>query len=336
MKALGAIAIAGLWAAAAFGQPDGPPRVPELATGGIITAQDVIPDGWIILDGDIAVPADALWQRANYVTNLWPGGVVPFVFDGGVSAAQRAIAESAMDVWESAANVTFRPKELLDQNYLAIALSPGEFNISLGIGMVGGQQIVYISEWTMRIVTHELGHVLGFWHEQQRANRDDFIEIISENATDVEEAFNFTIIPGSRHYGPYDFGSIMHYNQCAFSICADCINDLENCRTMLIRDPDDRANWQFLIGMTQTPSEWDRRVLSFMYPEPNWRFVDTTATNLFENGTFLEPDRSVARGLNLVPTGGRLHILEPTTYEGPSIYSRAMTIIAPIGGVVLR
>lgn len=88
--------------------------------------------------------------------------------------------------------------------------------------------------------------------------------------------------------------------------------------------------------MTQTPSEWDRRVLSFMYPEPNWRFVDTTATNLFENGTFLEPDRSVARGLSLVPTGGRLHILEPTTYEGPSIYSRAMTIVAPIGGVVLQ
>ena len=46
-----------------------------------------IPDGFIVIDGDIIVPEDS-FARGPYVLNLWPG-VVPFEFDANVTSLHR-------------------------------------------------------------------------------------------------------------------------------------------------------------------------------------------------------------------------------------------------------
>ena len=62
-------------------------------------------------------------------------------------------------------------------------------------------------------IAHEVGHAIGFWHEQSRPDRDVFVMIHEDNITDGKQ-YNFQ----TRTWGevgilnvPYDLGSGMHY-----------------------------------------------------------------------------------------------------------------------------
>ncbi|CAG5122021.1 unnamed protein product [Candidula unifasciata] len=63
-------------------------------------------------------------------------------------------------------------------------------------------------------ILHELVHVLGFWHEHNRPDRDTYINI---NLTNVRNRLkpDFSQVPSAKIdtlNTPYDLGSIMHYN----------------------------------------------------------------------------------------------------------------------------
>ena len=62
------------------------------------------------------------------------------------------------------------------------------------------------------ILVHHLGHAIGFWHEHQRPDRDNYVSIMEEEIADADSSTAFirlfdTMVDTSI---AYDYGSIMH------------------------------------------------------------------------------------------------------------------------------
>ncbi|KAF0290233.1 Blastula protease 10 [Amphibalanus amphitrite] len=102
-------------------------------------------------------------------------------------------------------------------------------------------------------VTHEIGHSLGFYHEQSRSDRDEHVVIMWDN---VNEAYkhNFKKVDTTQNHGvPYDLGSVMHYGSTYFSS--------NGGPTILTRNP----TLQGLIGQRDRPSFRDVALMNRLY-----------------------------------------------------------------------
>ena len=83
---------------------------------------------------------------------------------------------------------------------------------------VDGQPI-YLDPFCLSIGTiqHETMHALGFWHEQSRPDRDDYVTIIMDNVKDgYEMNFEKQNDRIDSLGAPYDYDSVMHYHSRAF------------------------------------------------------------------------------------------------------------------------
>jgi len=95
------------------------------------------------------------------------------------------------------------------------------------------------------------------------------------------------------------------------------------------------ATWRNLIGQRTHTSVQDQLILSFMYREPEWRFARLGSP--VEVGTFFLPFATFQAAETDVPAGGRIILLDSSaTYSVVGTFTKAVTLDAPLGGVVLR
>uniref|UniRef100_A0A087XPJ8 Metalloendopeptidase n=1 Tax=Poecilia formosa TaxID=48698 RepID=A0A087XPJ8_POEFO len=150
---------------------------------------------------------------------IWPGGVIPYVIGGNFTGSQRAMFKQAMRHWEKQTCVTFIEKTD-EESYIVFTYRP--CGCCSYVGRRGnGPQAISIGKNCDKfgIVVHELGHVIGFWHEHTRPDRDDHVTIIRDNIQPGQEYNFLKMEPGEVNSlgEAYDFDSIMHYARNTFS-----------------------------------------------------------------------------------------------------------------------
>ncbi|XP_049805419.1 tolloid-like protein 1 isoform X2 [Schistocerca nitens] len=197
--------------------------------------------------GDIAVPLtqyEMEWKQQNNITEtlaepggkshkrvtraatarkerVWDLGVIPYEIDGNFSGGHKALFKQAMRHWENFTCIKFVERVPQDHpNYIVFTERP--CGCCSFVGKRGnGPQAISIGKNCDKfgIVVHELGHVVGFWHEHTRPDRDHHVQIVRENImTGQEYNFNKLTEEEVNSLGlPYDYDSIMHYARNTFS-----------------------------------------------------------------------------------------------------------------------
>ncbi|CAG9531764.1 unnamed protein product [Cercopithifilaria johnstoni] len=172
----------------------------------------------------IEMSAVMLRNAVRQKTLLWPKGRVPYVISSAYANISKLIILEAFKEYELLTCIRFVPKQLFDFDYIFIVPLDGCYSM---VGNNGGRQILSLGDGCLNkgIVIHELMHVIGFYHEQNRADRDFYVKIIWENVK-PSLAVDFFVYEQFDKYSPtiiddlgspYDYDSVTHYSAKAFS-----------------------------------------------------------------------------------------------------------------------
>jgi hypothetical protein len=141
----------------------------------------------------------------------WKNARVPFEIAGDLPNPERVT--QAIDHWVSKTKIRFEAKKREDADYVVFVRAGGCASF---VGRRGGKQEIFVGDACTRgNLIHEIGHCVGFYHEQSRSDRNDFVDIKWQNVDPVMR-HNFNQ-EDSDNLSTYDFGSIMHYPANAFS-----------------------------------------------------------------------------------------------------------------------
>nr|XP_020635848.1 astacin-like metalloendopeptidase [Pogona vitticeps] len=177
------------------------------------------PESSFLMEGDIIKASPfRLFFSAN---PRWPKkrGIVqiPYVISYRYDKSTVKIIQEAFEDFARFTCIKFVPYSY-QRDFISIAPLSGCFS---SIGRVGGMQVVSLAPACLQrgkgVALHELMHVLGFWHEHSRADRDKYISISwNEILTGFE--MNFMKSWNTNMLVDYDYSSVMHYGRNAFSM----------------------------------------------------------------------------------------------------------------------
>ncbi len=206
------------------GQPTGPAAtiVGTVEIDGRLVTYRVV-DGFAVAFGDIILGAVEEIERRKQASGrreaavvvdpagLWPNGIVTYYLDPGLSAAIRDHFQEAVAYWQAATPLRFVPRTS-ETSYVSVRQPAEDSGCFAWIGRGLGASLMSLgASCTVDAVIHEIGHTAGLWHEQQRQDRDRYVELLFENI-EKSQVSNFgAAILASADDGPYDYSSLMQY-----------------------------------------------------------------------------------------------------------------------------
>uniref|UniRef100_A0A1I8BWQ3 Metalloendopeptidase n=1 Tax=Meloidogyne hapla TaxID=6305 RepID=A0A1I8BWQ3_MELHA len=123
-------------------------------------------------------------NSVTFPTSLWLNRTVPYTFGSSIAEERRQRIREALKFWADQTCLNFREEQLYQSNPSETRLQFGKGNgCSSYVGKQEGDQYVSIGEDCDQfgIITHEVAHALGFFHEQSRWDRDQFVSVSLDN-----------------------------------------------------------------------------------------------------------------------------------------------------------
>ncbi|XP_041379317.1 zinc metalloproteinase nas-36-like [Gigantopelta aegis] len=148
----------------------------------------------------------------------WSSLVIPWKYSSSFSTSYKNVIESAIQHWEAETCLDFRKNACSIFKCIRFKKNSGCYS-KIGKRLFGQTISIGTGCNTKGIVAHEIGHALGFWHEQSRPDRDRYIWINSANIK-TGRKHNFIRRSWKEVFSlgvPYDYSSVMHYGSKAFS-----------------------------------------------------------------------------------------------------------------------
>lgn len=158
-------------------------------------------------------------QRAGGI-KAWDNAQIPYYINDVFTSEEIDKINDAIYEWESKCNIDFidyTGNENIPSECLAIDRYSSESSNSSGstVGASENSIIILSSDYfSTRTIIHELGHIIGLFHEHQRPDRDKYITVHYENII-PEYIVNFIIQDNpliEEENFSYDISSVMHYS----------------------------------------------------------------------------------------------------------------------------
>jgi hypothetical protein len=168
---------------------------------------DILLDNRSLAD-EVTVSVFSDWRHG------WPNGLVPYEFDVQ-SKFEVELVHQILNAMQSISNQTQHCVQFVERttepDYIYLIRGNGCYS---DVGRRGGKQKVSLAPKCSQLLgdmQHKLMHVLGFYHETSRNDRDEHITIYWENVKEEPKCEFAKFIEVGMNDLPYDYESVMHY-----------------------------------------------------------------------------------------------------------------------------